>query len=79
MFVPKGVCSAFYTPLNEDYTVNEKVVREMVEFQIEKGLDGIFPVSTAGEFLHLSLDQCEELMAMVVDQVAGRVPVVPGV
>ncbi|MGF1760124.1 dihydrodipicolinate synthase family protein [Photobacterium sagamiensis] len=79
MFVPRGVCSAFYTPLNEDYTINEKVVREMVEFQIEKGLDGIFPVSTAGEFLHLSLEQCEELMEIVVDQVDGRVPVVPGV
>lgn len=79
MFIPKGVCSAFYTPINDDFTINEKVVREMVEFQIEQGLDGIFPVSTAGEFLHLSLEQCEELMEMVVDQVAGRVPVVPGV
>ncbi|MCE0827144.1 dihydrodipicolinate synthase family protein [Buttiauxella sp. A2-C2_NF] len=79
MFKPHGVCSAMYTPMNADYTINEAVVRKMVDFQIEKGLDGIFPVSTAGEFIHLSLDQCEQLMTIVVNQVNGRVPVVPGV
>ncbi|MFB2830723.1 dihydrodipicolinate synthase family protein [Aeromonas jandaei] len=79
MFKPNGVCSAMYTPINADYTINESVVRKMVEFQIEQGLHGIFPVSTAGEFVHLSLEQCEQLMSIVVDQVNGRIPVVPGV
>lgn len=79
MFRPEGVCSAMYTPINPDYTINERVVRDMVEFQIDGGLDGIFPVSTAGEFVHFSLEQCVELMTIVVDQVKGRIPVVPGV
>lgn len=79
MFKPEGVCSAMYTPINPDYSINEHVVRDMVEFQINNGLDGIFTVSTAGEFVHFSLDQRVQLMTIVVDQAKGRVPVIPGV
>jgi len=51
----------------------------MVDFLIIKGLHGIFPVSSVGEFAHMSLAQCMEVIGIVANQVRGRVAVIPGV
>lgn len=79
MFKPSGIYAAMLTPFTDDGSVNEQVVREMVDFMVAKGLHGIFPVSSVGEFVHMSLDQCMHLMEVVVDQAAGRVAVTPGI
>jgi len=79
MFKPTGVYAAMLTPFRADGNVNEEVLRRMVEFMIAKGLHGIFPVSSVGEFAHMSLAQCMEIMEIVVDQARGRVAVTPGV
>lgn len=79
MFKPKGVYAAMLTPFTEEGLVNEPVLRQLVDFMIDKGLHGLFPVSSVGEFVHMSLEQCYEIMEIVVDQARGRVPVTPGV
>ncbi len=79
MFKPQGVYSAMLTPFDEKGEINEAVLRRMVDFQIEKGLNGLFPVSSVGEFIHLGMEQTMRLMDVVVDQAGGRVPVTPGV
>ncbi|WP_425058930.1 putative 2-dehydro-3-deoxy-D-pentonate aldolase YjhH [Sporomusa carbonis] len=79
MFKPYGVYAAMLTPFKADGSINETVLRQMVDFMIAKGLHGLFPVSSVGEFAHMSLEQCFEIMEIVVDQAAGRVAVTPGV
>ncbi len=79
MFKPYGIYSAMLTPFNNDGNVNELVLRRMIDFMIEKGLHGIFPVSTSGEFPHMSFEQSVEVMEIVMDQANGRVKVTPGV
>jgi len=79
MFKPYGIYSAMLTPFKEDGNINEPVLRKMVDFMIAKGLHGIFPVSTSGEFTHMSFDQAVEVMEIVIDQNAGRVKITPGV
>ena len=49
MFYPAGVYSAMLTAFSADGSLNEEVNRQLVEMQIEGGLDGIFPVSSSGE------------------------------
>lgn len=75
----KGVYVAMMTPFSEDGSINLKVLREMVEFLVEKGVDGLFPVSSVGESVHLSKEEKLLIMKTVVEATGGRIPVVPGV
>lgn len=50
----------------------------MVDFLIERGVDGIFAASTVGEFVHYSPRQRHELIALTVKYADGRVPVLGG-
>ncbi len=79
MFKPKGVFVAMLTPFDKEGHLNEKEIRKMVDFQIEGGVDGLFPVSSAGEYVHLNREEKVTLMEIVYDQAEGRVAVTPGV
>ncbi|WP_272699401.1 dihydrodipicolinate synthase family protein [Desulfovibrio sp. Fe33] len=79
MFRPEGIYPALLTPFDEDHRINETELRRIVEFCIQKGLDGLFPVSSVGEGLHMSFEEKCRCMDIVMDQVAGRIPVTPGV
>jgi len=78
MFKPEGIYVAMMTPF-EDGRINEAVVRQMVDFVIERGVHGIFPISSVGEFIHLDFEEKVFLMQIVHDQARGRVAVTPGV
>jgi dihydrodipicolinate synthase/N-acetylneuraminate lyase len=78
MFKPEGIYVAMMTPF-EDGSINETVVRQLVDFVIEKGVHGIFPISSVGEFIHLDLEEKVFLMQVIHDQARGRVPVTPGI
>ncbi|WP_031515434.1 dihydrodipicolinate synthase family protein [Desulfofalx alkaliphila] len=78
MFRPEGIYVAMLTPFKEG-KVNETVLRQVVEFQIQRGVHGLFPVSSCGEFIQMDFAEKIRTMEIVVDQAAGRVPVTPGV
>lgn len=78
MFVLSGVNSAMITPFTKEGEINEQVVRSWVEFMINHGINGLFPVSSIGEFIHLAPEEAQKLMGIVVEQAAGRVQVFPG-
>jgi dihydrodipicolinate synthase/N-acetylneuraminate lyase len=63
----------------ENGSINETVVRQIVDFTIEKGVHGIFPISSVGEFIHLDFEEKVYLMQIVHDQARGRVPITPGI
>ncbi|MCG6880562.1 MAG: dihydrodipicolinate synthase family protein [Deltaproteobacteria bacterium] len=79
MFKPEGIYVAMLTSFTGDGRINEKEMRRMVDFQIDRGVDGLFPVSSVGESIHMSREQKVVLMEIVHDQSRGRVPVTPGV
>ncbi len=78
MFKPEGVYPAMLTAFDGQGKINEPVMRDIVEFFIEKGVHGLFPVSSVGEFAHLTLDERKKLIDIVVEQNNGRLPVTPG-
>ena len=59
--------------------VRERVLRDLVEHVQRCGLHGLSPLGSTGEFAYLSLEQREEVVRVVVDAAAGRVPVLAGV
>jgi 4-hydroxy-tetrahydrodipicolinate synthase len=79
MFRPEGIYPALLTPFGEDQRVNEEELRKLLDFCIDRGLDGIFPISSVGEGIHMDFAEKCRCMRIVVDQVNGRVPVTPGV
>ncbi|MEW6546534.1 MAG: dihydrodipicolinate synthase family protein [Bacillota bacterium] len=78
-FRPEGVYVALLTPFNNDGRVDVGAVRDIVEFAVSRGVAGIFPVSSVGEFIHLGGQERARLIEAVVDQCRGRVPVAAGV
>lgn len=79
MFYPEGIFPAMITPYEQVGRVNEKELRRLIDFGIDRGLHGLFPVSSVGEGIHLEHDEKCRFMDIVMDQTAGRVPVAPGI
>jgi len=79
MFRPAGVYAAMMTPFDAQRRLDEPVLRELVDFLIASGVDGLFPCSSSGECARLTDDERHRLIEIVVEQAAGRVPVTPGV
>ena len=73
----KGAATAIITPFNEDGIDFEKFAN-LVEWQIEEGINGIVVCGTTGEGSTLSDEEHREAIKFVVDQVNGRVPVIAG-
>jgi 4-hydroxy-tetrahydrodipicolinate synthase len=72
-----GAMVALITPF-QDGQVDFKTLDELVEFQIENGIDAIVPVGTTGECPTLSHDEHKKVIERVVKVTAGRVPVIAG-
>ena len=77
-FKPYGVLPAMVTPVTSNGNINEKALRNLIEYEVKGGLHGIFAIGTTGEFYALSEDQYRDVLSITVDQVAGRVPVYAG-
>ena len=67
------------TPLKKDGSLDSATTRILVDFLIDRGIDGLLPLGTSGEFALLSDSERREITNVVVDQANGRVPVVVGV
>ena len=59
--------------------VLEGPLRALVDHLIGAGVHGLSPLGSTGEFAYLTAEQRAEIVRIVVEQAAGRVPVVPGV
>jgi 4-hydroxy-tetrahydrodipicolinate synthase len=73
-----GMGTALVTPFLEDGSVDEKRVRQLVRRQLDAGIHFVSPCGTTGEAPTLSHDDKLRVVEIVVDEVAGRVPVLAG-
>lgn len=73
----KGVLTAIITPFR-DGRIDEAVLRKLVSWQISNGIDGIVPCGTTGEASTLTYEEHEKVIKIVVEEAAGRVPVLAG-
>jgi 4-hydroxy-tetrahydrodipicolinate synthase len=74
----KGTYTALITPFKEDLSVDEGALRRLVSFQIENGISGLVPVGTTGESPTTTSEEDKRIFQIVVDETAGRVPVICG-
>lgn len=72
-----GAFTALITPFRHG-EVDEERYRALIEWQIEQGIGGLVPCGTTGESATLSHEEHGRVIAICVDQVKGRVPVLAG-
>jgi 4-hydroxy-tetrahydrodipicolinate synthase len=72
-----GSFTALITPFRSG-EIDEPALRRLVDFQIENGIRGLVPCGTTGESVTLTEAEHDRVIEIVVDQAAGRVPVIAG-
>ena len=75
----KGVMVPILTPLSPDHEVDVSSLRRLVNYLLDNGVHGIWAAGTTGEFAALTDEQRRTAIETVVDEVAGRVPVIGNV
>ena len=73
----RGSFTALVTPFKDD-ALDQKAFRDLVEWQIGEGTNGLVPVGTTGESPTLSHDEHNQVIEWCIDQARGRVPVIAG-
>lgn len=73
----EGSFVALVTPFKNGQ-IDYKKLKELVEFHIENGTNGIVPCGTTGESATLSFDEHERMIGEVVSMVGGRIRVLAG-
>jgi 4-hydroxy-tetrahydrodipicolinate synthase len=72
-----GSIPALVTPFR-DGAVDEKSFRDLVDWQIDEGSSALVPCGTTGESSTLTIDEHHRVIAICIEQAAGRVPVIAG-
>lgn len=75
----KGVIVPILTPINQDEQIDEKKLREQVDYVIKGGVLGILAFGSNGEFYVVEEDEMERGLKIMIDQAAKRVPVYFGI
>src|SRR6188474_2448921 len=73
-----GCGTALVTPFDKSGAVDEQAVRRLARRQIEAGIHFLVPCGTTGESPTLSEDERVRVVELVVEEAAGRVPVLAG-
>lgn len=73
-----GSIPALVTPFAADGSFDERAYRDFIEWQIAEGSAGLVPCGTTGEAATLTAEEHFAIVAVCVDQVRGRVPVLAG-
>ena len=74
----KGAATAIITPMNNDGSVNFEQLKNLVDSQIEAGIDALVVCGTTGEKSTLNYKEHVDVIKAVVDYTAKRVPVIAG-
>ncbi len=72
-----GAMVALVTPF-QDGKVDFETLDELVDFQLDNGIDAIVPVGTTGESPTLSYEEHKQVVERVVKRVSGAIPVIAG-
>ena len=75
----KGLGTALVTPFMEDGTIDFQSLSAMIEHQVDGGVDYLVIMGTTSEAPTITHEEQDQIIAYVVKQVAGRVPLVLGV
>ncbi len=74
----QGCGTALVTPFHQDGSLDEVALRRLIQFQLRAGIDFLVPCGTTGEAPTLEHGEHLGIIRLVVEEVAGKVPVIAG-
>ena len=74
----RGILTPHMVPLDAQGRIDEAELRRYVDWLIAKGVHGLYPNGSTGEFVRFLPEERREIIRIVCDQAAGRVPVLAG-
>jgi 4-hydroxy-tetrahydrodipicolinate synthase len=74
-----GILPALITPMNAQQEIDHEQLARFTEHLIRKGVHGLVPLGSTGEFYALTPAEREQTLKTVLAMAGGRVPVVAGV
>ena len=72
----KGVIPAMVTPFDENEALDEKRLRAVVNFLIERKVEGLYITGSTGESFLMSPQGRKRVVEITVEEVKGRIPVI---
>jgi 4-hydroxy-tetrahydrodipicolinate synthase len=74
-----GCGTALVTPFSKKGSLDVEALRRLVQFQLKNGIDFLVPCGTTGETPALEHEEYLGVIRVVIEEVAGKVPVIAGV
>ncbi len=72
----RGVLLPVITPFDDKVRVDEQMMRRLVDFHIEAGVQGLFVLGSTGQGPAMTIEERKQTAAVALDQANKRVPVV---
>ncbi|HQE28646.1 MAG TPA: dihydrodipicolinate synthase family protein [Phycisphaerae bacterium] len=73
-----GIFTPNMVPLDDRGRINEPELRRIVDWLIAKGISGLYPNGSTGEFTRFSFEERKQIVRIVAEQTAGRAYVLAG-
>src|SRR5437660_6859132 len=74
----QGIFTPNIVPLDSRGNINEAELRRYVDWLIARGVHGLYPNGSTGEFTRFTPEERRRIAKIVCEQAAGRVPVLAG-
>ncbi|SNZ04961.1 2-keto-3-deoxy-phosphogluconate aldolase [Natronoarchaeum philippinense] len=74
-----GIVPPTITAFDEDGALDEAATAAHARFVVDRGVHGVFPLGTTGEFPLLTAEERDRVVEVVVEEVGDEVPVLAGV
>lgn len=73
-----GIFCPTLIPFDAAGKINERELRRLVSWLIDRGIHGLYPNGSTGEFIRLTFAERLRVVEVICDEAAGRVPVLAG-
>jgi 4-hydroxy-tetrahydrodipicolinate synthase len=73
-----GIFTPHVVPLDARGQINEEELRRYVDWLIERGVHGLYPNGSTGEFTRFTVEERRRIIKIICEQVAGRVAILAG-
>lgn len=74
----RGVFTPNIVPLDERGNINESELRRYTSWLIERGVHGLYPNGSTGEFTRFTPNERRQIVEIMADETRGRVPILAG-
>jgi 4-hydroxy-tetrahydrodipicolinate synthase len=74
----EGIFTPNIVPFNDDHSINEHELRRLTAWLIEKGVNGLYPNGSTGEFIRLSFEERVRVVEIMAQENRDRLPILAG-